>query len=174
MLVPTFGQTPALRRICHRYSAAREPVGTGGPYPGWALVGKHLSPPPQRTTCKSAGVTGAPHRGFAIRIEDRHSAAGEPIGTARAHPCSAAIRKCVRLTLQGSYIEFAGVAHGLRSLRSGWVRNGDTAAGKAVRTSRAHRRGATIRKRVGLTLQGTSREFTGMTHLVSCKSSTQQ
>ena len=80
----------------------------------------------------------------------------------------------MRLTLQGAYIEFAGVAHGLRSLRSVWVGNGDTAAGKAVGTGRAHRRGATIRKRVGLTLQRTSPESTGMTHLVSCKSRAQQ
>ena len=108
------------------------------------------------------------------RISHRHSAAGEPIGTARADPGSATIRKCVGLTLQGSYIEFAGVAHGLRSLGSVWVGNGDTAAGQAVGTGRAHRRGATIRKRMGLTLQRTSRESTGMTHAVSCKSSAQQ
>jgi hypothetical protein len=163
-----------LRWICHRHSAAREPIGTSRTYLRWTLVGEYLSPTAQRTTSESAGVTGAPQRCFAIRIADRHSAAGEPIGTGRAHPRSATIRKCVRLTLQGSYIEFAGVAHGLRSLRSVWVGNGDTAAGKAVGTGRAHCRGATIRERVSLTLQRTSRESTGITHLISCKSGAQQ
>jgi hypothetical protein len=160
--------------VCHRDSAAGEPIGTGRPYLRRTLVREHLSSTPQRTTSESAGVTGTPRKCFAIRIGDRHSAAGEPIGTARTHPCSVTIRKCVGLTLQGSQIEFAGVAHRLRGLRRLWVGNSDTAAGKAVGTGRAHRRGATIRKRVGLTLQGSSPESAGMTHLVSCKTSAEQ
>jgi hypothetical protein len=80
----------------------------------------------------------------------------------------------VGLTLQRTSREFAGVAHGLHRFRSVWVGNGDTAAGEPIGAARAHSCSATIRKRVGLTLQRTSREFAGMTHLVSCKTSAQQ
>ena len=159
--------------ICHRDSAAGESIGTGRPYLRWTLIGEHLSPTPQRATSESAGVTGASRR-IAIRIGDRYAAAGQPVGTARTDPCSTQIRKCMDLPLQGSSIEFAGVAHGLRRFRNVWVADGDTGAGKAVGTGRPHRRGATIRQRVGLTLQGTSRESTGMTHLVRRESSAQQ
>ena len=51
-----------LRSICHRHSAAGEPVGTGRPYLRWILVGECLSPTPERAAGESAGVTGAPQR----------------------------------------------------------------------------------------------------------------
>jgi hypothetical protein len=80
----------------------------------------------------------------------------------------------VRLTLQGSDIEFAGMAQGLRGLRGLGIGNSDTATGKAIGTGRADRRGGPIRKGVGLTLQRTPGESTGMTHLVRCQRGAQQ
>jgi hypothetical protein len=76
------------------------------------------------------------------------------------------------LPLERATSELARVA----CLFGGWRRvgNSDTAAGKAVRTGRAHRGGATIWKRVRLALQRTSRESAGMTHLASYKSRAQQ
>ena len=94
--------TDVLRRIGHRHSAAGESIGTGRPYLRRTLVGEHLSPTPQRTTGESAGVTGAHRSGFAIRIGDRDSAAGEPVGADRTYSGSATIRKRVGLTLQGT------------------------------------------------------------------------
>lgn len=86
----------------------------------------------------------------------------EAVGARRAHPRCTAIRQRLGLTSQRTTSEAAGVAGALRGLT---IRIGDrhSAAGQPVRTGEADSCGAAIGERLGLSLQRSQIEFTGVT-----------
>jgi hypothetical protein len=96
------------------------------------------------------------------RVGYSDSAAGEAVGTSRANLRCIAVGEGLSLTSQRTTSESAGVAGALRPFRSLWFGDGDTAAGKPIRTGRANRRRTKVRKRLGLSLQRTAGESAGM------------
>jgi hypothetical protein len=151
-----------LIRIRDRYPGT-ETIGTARPDLSWTTVRKRLGLAPERTPGETTGMTGALWNWLAFRIGNRHSAAGQSVGTGDAYSGGASVWKRLRLPLQGSQVEFAGVAGGLQSLRSIRIGHTDTAAGKSVRTGRADWSWILISEGVSLAPQGATSKPAGTT-----------